>query len=166
MSTQKYACIQNTKYQIQDTNLPVLPIITGSTHETLRAKAKPIMKVTKDILRLIKDMEKTVKDAQGLGLAAPQVDVSVRLCLAKINRKMIPLINPTITWRSEKTEVAEEGCLSLPDTGVDVERSTDVVVSYLDHKGREQERKLSGLDARVVQHEIDHLDGVLIVDYL
>ncbi len=75
------------------------------------------------------------------------------------------MINPEITWRSEETSVMEEGCLSLPKINVDVTRSAEVLVRYLDGNSVEQDRRLHDLDARVVQHEIDHLNGVLIVDY-
>ncbi len=110
-------------------------------------------------------MQKAVKKAEGLGLAAPQVGKSLRLCLANINGKMTPLINPEITWKSEETSVIEEGCLSLPEINVDVTRSVEISLHYVDDRGEAQERRLHDLDARVVQHEVDHLNGVLIVDY-
>lgn len=122
-------------------------------------------KVTKDILKLIKDMHATTLDADGLGIAAPQVGVSLRICVSKFNGKLQPMINPEIMWRSDETEEMEEGCLSLPRVTVSVVRSRSVTVKYLDVKGQEQERKLEGMDARAAQHEVDHLNGVLIVDY-
>lgn len=145
--------------------MAVLPIITGSDTEVLRTKTKPVAKVTKEIKKLIKDMYDTVQKAEGLGIAAPQVNASLRLCLANINGKMTPLINPEILWKSEETSVMEEGCLSLPNQNVDVERAVEMSVRFLTEKGQEQELRLHDLDARVVQHEVDHLDGVLIVDY-
>lgn len=145
--------------------MAVLPIVTGEDKEILRTKTQNVPKVTKEILDLIKDMEKTTIKADGLGLAAPQIGKSLRLCLARINNKFIALINPEILWKGEETEVAEEGCLSLPDISVDVERAKDIVVQYIDVQGDTQERKLSSLEARIVQHEVDHLDGILIVDY-
>ena len=122
-------------------------------------------KVTKEILKLIKDLQETVKDADGAGIAAPQVARTERVCLALISGKMIPLINPKITSKSKEQESAEEGCLSLPGIAVIVPRSTEITLKYLDAKGKSQERKLHDFDARVVQHEVDHLEGVLIVDY-
>ena len=145
--------------------MSVLPIITGKDTEVLRAKAAKVPQVTKDIKKLMSNMQDTVKKAEGLGIAAPQVGTSLRLCLANINGKMTPLINPEITWSSDETSTMEEGCLSLPKINVDVERSVEITVRYTDEKGNEQDRHLHDLDARVVQHEIDHLNGVLIVDY-
>ncbi len=131
----------------------------------LRQKTKLLKRVTKDVLALIKDMEDTVKHADGLGLAAPQVNHSVRLCIARVGGRMTPLIDPQIIWRSKETDVAEEGCLSLPNRWFDVRRPTGIVLKYLNAKGQEQERKLDGVDARIVLHEVDHLDGILITDY-
>jgi len=145
--------------------MAVLPIITGADNPTLRSKTKKVPHVTKDILRLIKDMEATVISADGLGLAAPQVARLERVCIVKIGGKLTPLINPDITFRSEDSEVAEEGCLSLPNIWLPVPRSVSIVVKYVDPKGEEQERMLEHMDARVVQHEVDHLEGKLIVDY-
>lgn len=122
-------------------------------------------KVTKEILKLLKDMEETTKAADGLGLAAPQVGLSLRLCLVKLNGRLTPLINPDITWKSTETDTAEEGCLSLPNLWIDVPRAKSVVVRYIDAKGTPQERKLEAMPARIVQHEVDHLEGKLIVDY-
>jgi peptide deformylase len=110
-------------------------------------------------------MEDTTVAAEGLGLAAPQVGSSHRLCIAKIGGRLVPLMNPYITWKSAETDVMEEGCLSLPGINVDVERSSTIVVTYIDMKGKSHERRLQNLEARIVQHEVDHLEGVLIVDY-
>lgn len=110
-------------------------------------------------------MEQTLIDVEGLGLAAPQVGLSLRLCLAKIGARITPLINPSITWKSTEQDIAEEGCLSLPGISVNVKRATHIIVQFIDTKGKSQERKLSNLSARIVQHEVDHLDGILIVDY-
>lgn len=115
---------------------------------------------------MLKDMDDTLEDEGGLGIAAPQVGLSLRMCLAKFNGKTNIMINPDITWKGEETDEIEEGCLSLPGIDVKVERPLEIIVKYLDEKGHEQERKLSEYDARVVQHEVDHLDNVLIVDYL
>ncbi len=145
--------------------MAMLPIITGADHPALRAKAKKVPRVTKEIRALARDMEETVQAANGIGLAAPQVDRSVRLCLVTIGGKIVPLVNPEIIHRSEQEDEAEEGCLSLPDVWLTIRRPVAIVVRYTDLQGAEQERALTGLDARVVQHEVDHLDGILIVDY-
>ncbi len=145
--------------------MAILPIITGADTPVLRTKTKEVSKVTKDIVKLLKDMVETTKAVDGLGLAAPQINQSLRLCICKLGGKFVELINPVITWRSEETDIAEEGCLSLPGLWKDVRRPVGIVVKFLDTKGKQQERKLSAIDARVVQHEYDHLEGVLIVDY-
>lgn len=144
--------------------MAVLPIVIGEQQSVLRAKTKEVA-VTKDILKLIKDMEQTTVKADGLGLAAPQIGQSLRLCVAKVNGRLTPLINPHITFKSKETDIMEEGCLSLPNIWLPVPRSTSIVVKYLNAKGQAQERKFDGMEARIVQHEVDHLDGKLIVDY-
>lgn len=145
--------------------MAVLPVVTGQDHPVLRRQAKVVAKVTKEIQKLIRDMHDTVRSEEGAGLAAPQVGRSERVCLALITGRMTPLINPVISWKSAEMETAEEGCLSLPGIVVAVPRAVAISVKYLDAKGKPQERKLRGFDARVVQHEVDHLEGVLIVDY-
>lgn len=111
-------------------------------------------------------MEGTREHAIGAGIAAPQVGRTERVCIAMINGRAVPLINPEIVRRSEEAETAEEGCLSLPDVWVQVPRSREIDLEYQDVKGKHRELTLSDFDARVVQHEVDHLDGILIVDYL
>lgn len=145
--------------------MTALRIITGTDTPILRSKTVQVPKVTKEIKKLIKDMYETVHEAKGGGLAATQIGLTHRLCLASINGKIIPLINPEITWKNEETDIEQEGCLSLPDLLVNVPRATAITLTYMDEKGKNQERKLIEWDARVIQHEVDHLDGVLIVDY-
>jgi peptide deformylase len=145
--------------------MSLLPLVTGADSPILRSKTQEVPQVTKEIKKLIKDMQETMIKEEGVGLAAPQVGRTERLCLARINGKITGLINPQITWRSEETKVDEEGCLSLPKIYVKVPRAIEITVEYLDESGSAQERRLSGLDARIVQHELDHLEGVLIVDY-
>ncbi|MBI3618860.1 peptide deformylase [Candidatus Peregrinibacteria bacterium] len=144
--------------------IAILPILIGADHPALRIKTKPIAKVTKKISKLIKDMEETMKVANGVGLASPQVGETVRLCLAPINGKLTALINAQIARSSLETTVEEEGCLSLPNTWVPVRRSTEIVLTYMDESGKKQERRVKDFDARVIQHEVDHLDGILITD--
>ncbi len=152
----------------------ILPIYTGPENEILRKKAKPVKQITKNTSKLIKNMKETLLDSQGLGLAAPQVGVSERILLAnfqygkKVGEKfaIVPLINAEIIDHSEDEVWGEEGCLSLPEIFAPVKRYQAVTVKYLDERGKEQILKLADLNARIVQHEIDHLDGKLFVDYL
>ncbi len=144
--------------------MPILKILTGQDNPVLRTKAKKAPKVTKKLLTLAQNMAETMIAADGVGLAAPQVGESVRLCIVPMNNKFYALINPEITGKSEEKNVDEEGCLSLPGVYLQIERSNNITVTYTDTKGKKQERKLENFDARVVQHEVDHLDGILIVD--
>ncbi|MDP2690914.1 MAG: peptide deformylase [bacterium] len=152
----------------------VLPIYTGTENEVLREIAKPVSQITKKTLKLIKNMKDTLIDSKGLGLAAPQVGVSERVLLAnfqygkKVGEKqsIVPLVNAVITRHSNEIVLGEEGCLSLPEIYAEVKRFKTITVKYLDEKGREQVLELADLNARIVQHEIDHLDGKLFVDYL
>ncbi len=145
--------------------MPVLPIVIGRNTKVLRTKTKDVPKITKEIKELIRDMKQTTVAAKGAGLAAPQVNRTERICLAMIGKKLTPLVNPHIMWKSKETDTMEEGCLSLPDIWLQIVRPTEIVVKFLSETGKEHELKLSGFDARVVQHEVDHLEGVLIVDY-
>jgi peptide deformylase len=146
--------------------MPLLPILIGADNPILRRKTAKVASVTKEVKLLLKDMEETVRDANGAGLAAPQVGQSLRICIALLGGRFTPLINPEITWRSSDTDRLEEGCLSLPGIWREIARPRAVTIRYLDARGTEQERRLEGFDARVAQHEIDHLEGVLIVDYV
>ncbi|MDD5055903.1 MAG: peptide deformylase [Candidatus Peribacteraceae bacterium] len=145
--------------------MPILPIITGASTPILRTKTKPVPKITKAILGLVADMAETMVAAKGAGLAAPQVSRTERICIAMIGGKLTPLINPVVTWKSEAIEVAEEGCLSLPEIWLQIPRSVEIIVTFLSPEGKKRELKLEHFDARVVQHEVDHLEGKLIVDY-
>lgn len=143
----------------------VLPILTGADNPLLRRKTKKVDRVTKEVKRLLRDMHATALGADGLGLAAPQVGSDLRVCIALLHGKLTPLIDPAIVWKSAETDTQEEGCLSLPGVTVMVPRAVAITLRYADEKGAKQERRFSGWDARVAQHEVDHLDGVLIVDY-
>jgi peptide deformylase len=107
-----------------------------------------------------------MRDALGVGLAAPQLGVSQRVLVYRLgaDAPLIALVNPEVEWTSEDTETMEEGCLSIPAVHVDVERPMHVRVSAVDEAGAGRMVEASGLEARVIQHEIDHLDGVLILD--
>jgi peptide deformylase len=136
----------------------------------LTVRSAPVERIDADLLRLLDDMLETMYAAPGIGLAAPQVGVQKRAFVADLGGGGEPapiyLINPEITWRSETTNVAEEGCLSLPKQFGDVSRFDQVRVRYLDREGAAREIAAEGLLARCLQHEIDHLDGILFVDHL
>jgi len=134
----------------------------------LRKKALPIEHVDDAHRRLIDDMFETMYAAPGIGLAATQVDVHRRLLVADVSQEKdapLVLINPEIIER-DGSEVTEEGCLSVPGYYEDVERAEHIRVVFLDRDGAQQELECAGLLAVCVQHEIDHLDGKLFVDYL
>ena len=145
--------------------MPALPIVTGEDQKILHVKTKPVPAVTKEILQLLQDMYTTTVVAKGAGIAAPQVGRTERVCIAMIDKKLVALINPVITWRSEEMETAEEGCLSLPDVWLHIRRPRDIIVKYTDVKNKPRELKLTDFNARVVQHEVDHLEGILITDH-
>lgn len=138
---------------------------------TLRKVSEPITAVTADVKRLADDMLKTMYEAPGIGLAAIQVGRPLRMVTIDLARQEeepqpIVLLNPEVTWKSEDLSVYEEGCLSIPDYYEDVERPASVKVRWMDLKGQTQEMLAEGLMATCLQHEIDHLNGVLFVDYL
>lgn len=148
-----------------------LKIETGVENEVLREESSPVRKVDKAVQKLITDMEKTMEANEGCGLAAPQVGVHQRVIIVKLNQQTeqelnIAMVNPEIVFHSEDTELDTEGCLSVPGVYDQVRRYRDIIVKFLDKKGKEQMLKLSELNARVIQHEVDHLDGVLFVDKL
>jgi len=138
----------------------------------LRTRSDPFERVDDDVRQLIKDMFETMYDAPGIGLAGIQVAVPRRVLVidaAKGDEEPpapIAMVNPEIVWRSETPSVHEEGCLSIPEIYAEVERPEAVRVTYLDAQGEAQERLCEGLLATVVQHEMDHLDGLLFVDHL
>lgn len=134
----------------------------------LRTRAKPVETVDDRLRQLIDDMFETMYDAPGIGLAATQVDVHQRLLVADVSPdKSEPrvLINPVIIEK-DGVEVMEEGCLSVPGIYEEVERAENIKVRYIDRDGVEQESEFDGLLAVCVQHEMDHLEGKLFVDYL
>lgn len=132
----------------------------------LRRQAAKIKKIDKKIKRLILDMGKTMLVNEGVGLAAPQVGESIRLIVVNTKDGPLALVNPKITRRSWSKELGEEGCLSLPDFRANIKRSKKINVIYLDKDATKIKIKAEGLLARVIQHEVDHLNGVLIIDYL
>lgn len=142
--------------------------------EVLRKKCERVTKVDDELRHFLDDMLETMYADKGCGLAAPQVGVSKRIIVLDPNpndedfsaRRPMYLINPEIIWRSEETILFNEGCLSLPDQRAEVERNEKVRVHYTDYDGVEQEILADDLLAIILQHEIDHLDGVLYIDHL
>ena len=137
----------------------------------LRLVSEPVKKIDREISELADDMFETMYEAPGIGLAAIQIGVNRRIVTTDLAKKDDPpeprvFINPEISWRSEETTVYEEGCLSIPEIYEEVERNAQVRVKYLDVDGKEQELEASGLLATCLQHEIDHLNGVLFIDYI
>jgi len=138
----------------------------------LKKVATPVPNVTADMRALADDMLETMYDAPGIGLAAPQVGVLSRLivmdCVKDKDAAPQPMVlfNPQVTWSSEETNVYEEGCLSIPEQYGEVTRPAEVRVTWTDIDGKEQREQFDGLWATCVQHEIDHLEGKLFIDYL
>ena len=137
----------------------------------LRLVAAPVKKIDADLRALVADMFETMYEAPGIGLAAVQVGVTKRVVVMDLAKKDEPkaprvLINPKLTWRSDEKATYEEGCLSIPEFYEEVERPAQVRVKFLDLDGKEQEIEASGLLATCIQHEIDHLDGVLFIDHI
>lgn len=138
----------------------------------LKKVSAPVADLSDDLRALADDMLETMYKAPGIGLAAPQIGETVRLivldCVKEEGADPRPLamFNPEVLASSDERSVYEEGCLSIPDVYADVERPTDVTVRWIDPNGVEQEETFDGLWATCVQHEIDHLDGKLFIDYL
>ena len=136
----------------------------------LRKKCEPLEKVDDDLRKFMNEMLATMYDAPGIGLAAIQVGVLKRVVVIDLSKdeKKNPLflINPEIVHKSKNTSIYEEGCLSLPDQFAEIERPAECVLQYVDYNGKKKELKAKGLLATCIQHEVDHLDGILFIDYL
>lgn len=123
----------------------------------------PVEKIDRRLRRTLDDMAETMYARDGVGIAAPQVGLSIRAVVIDVDKKRYDLINPEITFR-EGSEVDTEGCLSVPELYGEVERSERVMVEYLNRYGKPQSLEADGLLARCIQHELDHLDGQLFID--
>ena len=137
----------------------------------LRKKSESLEKVDDEVRKLLDDMLETMYAAPGIGLAAVQVGILKRIIVIDISKdkeKKTPLflVNPEIISRSKKTSVYEEGCLSLPGHFAEIERPAECQVKFIDYDGKEKELVADGLLATCIQHEVDHLNGVLFIDYL
>ena len=131
----------------------------------LRQQSPPVAEVTDEVRRFVADLFETMHAAKGVGLAANQVGVATRVAVVEADGHRLVLINPRIVEASGK-ETGEEGCLSIPDLYADVTRPDHVVLEAIDEHGQPYRVELEGLPARAVQHEIDHLDGILFLDHL
>ncbi len=151
--------------------MSILPILIHPDPR-LKKAAAPVDDITEELRQLARDMLETMYHAPGIGLAAPQVGVPRRLlvmdCVKEEGAAPRPmaLFNPEVVWASEDVTTYEEGCLSIPDQYADVDRPAEVRVRWIDPEGNEREEHFSGLWSTCVQHEIDHLDGKLFIDYL
>jgi len=137
----------------------------------LRKISQPIETVNNETKKLLDDMLETMYAAPGIGLAAVQVGILKRIIVIDISKekeKKNPffLINPEIIFKSEKTSSYEEGCLSLPGHFAEIERPSECRVTYIDYNGKKRELKANGILSTCIQHEVDHLNGVLFIDYL
>ena len=137
----------------------------------LRKVSEPVKKIDAGIRKLVEDMFETMYDAPGIGLAAVQVGVAKRVVTMDLAKKEEPknpqvFVNPEIVWSSDETATYEEGCLSIPETYSDVERPARVKVRYLDLEGGPREIEANGLLSTCLQHEVDHLNGILFIDHL
>ncbi len=150
--------------------MAVLPIIT-IPDPVLRKISDPVERVDDAVVKLMDDMLETMYDAPGVGLAAVQVGILKRVVVIDAAEgdeppRPIAMANPELIAIGPQTRVHEEGCLSIPDVRVDIERPSTVTVRYIDRNGKEQELAADGLLATAIQHELDHLDGQLIIDFL
>ena len=146
--------------------MPILKIETGQNNPILREKSQTIEKIDENILNLAKDMIETMTKKDGVGLAAPQIGKNIRLFVVHptLSKKTV-FINPEISKISKQTDVTEEGCLSLPGIFIKKERAKSLKIMATDENGKEFKLKAKNLLARVIQHEIDHLNGILIIDH-
>jgi peptide deformylase len=151
--------------------MALLPVLIAPDPR-LKLKARPVAKVDSTIRRLMDDMLETMYVAPGIGLAAPQVGQPLRIIVADVARdeeeekRPLRMANPEILWRSEELATYNEGCLSLPEHYADVTRPAAIRVRYIDHENEIREMAAEGLLATVIQHEMDHLEGVLFVDHI
>ena len=143
-----------------------MEIIKGESNKILRSVSQVVSLKRKELYQIFNQMKEILEKAGGVGLAAPQVGLLYRLFIADLNldNKIKIFINPEIINYSKETEVLEEGCLSLPGLWGLVERPKSITVVYRDLEGRKIKKKYSGLASRIIQHEIDHLDGILFID--
>lgn len=151
--------------------MSILPIVT-LPDPILREASKPVERIDSDAVRLANDMLETMYKAPGIGLAAIQVGVPLRLIVLDVTddeeerKNPLILFNPEIVRLGSEMRMHEEGCLSIPDFRIDIDRPSSLTVNYLDPEGKAQTLDAEGLLATAIQHEVDHLNGKLIIDFL
>ena len=152
--------------QVEARRVAAMSFIRRLGDPVLKSSATPVDRFDDSLRGQVARMAGLMSDALGVGLAAPQLGVSQRLLVYRVgpDAPVIALANPEIEWTGDDAEILEEGCLSIPGVLVDVERPVYVRVRAQDEEGEERRIEASGLEARVIQHEMDHLDGVLILD--
>src|SRR5919201_546866 len=152
--------------QVEARRAAAMSFIRRLGDPVLKSRATPVDRFDDALRQQVARMGGLMNDALGVGLAAPQIGLSQRLLVYRVGQEapLIALVNPEVEWSSDDVESAEEGCLSIPGITVDVDRPLHVRVKAQDESGAGRLVEASGLEARVIQHEIDHLDGVLILD--
>ena len=148
-----------------------MPKIKRIGDRCLRVKSEDVVFEKNEIHKLFTDMCDAMYEEDGIGLAAPQIGINKRVIIVdetteEHGRYTHLMVNPKITWKSKEEVVIDEGCLSVPDQNGEVSRPKEIKVTFQNKDGKYKKWKLDGLAARVVQHEVDHLDGILFVDYL
>jgi peptide deformylase len=152
--------------EVEARRMAAMSFIKRLGEPVLKSRATPVDRFDDSLRSQVSRMAGIMDDSLGVGLAAPQLGVSQRLLVYRVgpDAPIIVLANPEVEWQSDESESLDEGCLSIPGITVDVERPVYVRVRALDEEGADRTVEASGLEARVIQHEIDHLDGVLILD--
>jgi peptide deformylase len=152
--------------ELEARRLAAMSLIHKLGDPVLKSSATPVDRFDDSLRRQVSRMAGIMNDAIGVGLAAPQLGISQRLLVYRVgpDAPVIALANPEVEWTSDDRETLDEGCLSIPGVSVDVERPVHVRVRAQDEEGDQRLVEASGLEARVIQHEMDHLDGVLILD--
>ena len=152
--------------EVEARRVAAMSLIRRLGDPVLKSRATPVDRFDDSMRKQVSRMAGIMNDALGVGLAAPQLGISQRLLIYRVgpDAPVIVLANPELEWASAESEVGEEGCLSIPGVLVDVDRHVHVRVRGLDEEGERRTVEASGLEARVIQHEMDHLDGVLILE--
>jgi peptide deformylase len=150
--------------------MSILDIVT-IPDPLLKTISKPVAAVDDDLRKLMDDMLETMYAAPGIGLAAIQIGVAKRVLVMDLEGepdalKPLYMVNPEVLWASEEMHIYNEGCLSVPEQYADVERPRDIKIKYLDYHGNMIEEEMTGLHATCVQHEIDHLNGIVFIDHI
>ena len=152
--------------EVEARRVAAMSLIRRLGDPVLKSRATPVDRFDDSLRKQVSRMAGVMNDALGVGLAAPQLGISQRLLIYRVgpDAPVIALANPELEWASAESEVGEEGCLSIPGVLVDGDRHVHVRVRGLDEEGEQRTVEASGLEARVIQHEMDHLDGVLILE--